>query len=265
MSRLSETQRLSVRNRSVPLVAGIALLFGAIGLAIWGSELVGVFEIMALTQAQLPWAGSPGLRYAMVGGFATAAGLAFACRQMMRGDRGSFSTAGRWLVIVAGLLLVVSAGLVLKGVADVMATFQVLARSEAVPRAEELQLAVGQAESWLRGGWGLLVLAALGYLVAVATIGLGSPDGAQRGGALVALAAAGCAAGVAFGVAWLLAWWRSQQLQVLLSGAAFPSPADLAGRLNSIGMSGFLLAILLAVAGLSLALCAVMTPQRPAE
>ena len=159
-------------KRLLLLLGPVVALIGSLGLVMFGSAVVGVFELLTLRKvdptAPLPeFAPLPELQWAVISAIALVVGLVISClATVMRNSGHTISTIGRLLYTVAGVSLIIGAMPLAWGIMGAKASFSILATAKTSPKPESLLEMILSAESAMTIGYAVFVLSAVLLIVA---------------------------------------------------------------------------------------------------
>lgn len=228
-------------KRLALLLGPVLALIGAAGLFMFGSALVGVFDVLTVRSANPPQSVPQALAElprAVLSLVAVVIGLVIASVALVvRDGRRTISVTGRMMYLAAGVLLLVAVVPLAWSVMGIKGSFRVIATSPTAATAASLRDMIQSVEPAMTIGYGLLGISATLLLVAGLFGFQTSSSQAQERQAGVCVVFAMGAALLGMFLLALLLTVRSNgnTLEAMLTDAAVtPKPAELAAHSASI-------------------------------
>ena len=157
--------KVASMKRFLLLLGPVVAFTGSLGLVMFGSAVIGVFEV--LTVRSLVPAALTELQWAMMSAMTLVIGLVISCiATVMRNSGHAISTIGRLLYTVAGVSLIIGAMPLAWGIMGAKASFSILATAKTSPKPESLLEMILSAESAMTIGYAVFVLSAVLLIVA---------------------------------------------------------------------------------------------------
>ena len=230
-------------KRLLLVIGPILSISGASGLVVFGSAIVGVLDGVMTYRIVNPPAPPPtslvDLGWAAISGMALTIGLAISCgATVMRDSRNSVSLGGTILSVVAGVLLLVGAIPLLRGVMCAIRDFRTIAASATTPNPENVREMVQGASSTLTVGCAILFVGSVVLFVAgqigVRTKPLPTSDTRSMFGVLVAIGST--VLGVVVSLLFVGIWLHGDTLLAFFADvvSSTPRPSNLAQHLSGV-------------------------------
>ena len=156
-------------KRLLLLLGPVVALIGSLGLVMFGSALVGVFDVLTfriVDPPDPPPAVLVDLQWAVMSAMALVGGLVISCVATVMRDSGqTISTIGRLLYTGAGVSLIVGAMPLAWVIMGAKGSFRIIATSPTAPTAESVQEMIQSVEPTMTIGFTMLVVPAVLLLV----------------------------------------------------------------------------------------------------
>ena len=255
-------------KRLLLLLGPVVALIGSWGLVMFGSALVGVFDVLTfriVDPPDPPPAVLVELRWAVMSAMALVVGLVISCVATVMRDSGqTISTIGRLLYTGAGVSLIVGAMPLAWVIMGAKGSFRIIATSPTAPTAESVQEMIQSVEPTMTIGFTMLVVPAVLLLVG------GSPgfpaSSSQTTGKRAPLSVVFAIGSVLVGVVLLLligsVWLNGNALGMMITEVSVtPKAAELAAHLAGILNKSLFVFGGLATLGLLQLLASIFVPS----
>ena len=149
------------------LLGPLAALIGSLGLVLFGSAPIGVYEVLTLSITETSLPALAELRWAVVSAMIMVVGVVISITSVViQHSRQTLSMLGKILYTLAGVTLFVGAASLAMNILGVKNSFQVIANSSTFQAPESLSDMIQSAEPTMTFGYSLLGLSAAISLLA---------------------------------------------------------------------------------------------------